>query len=464
MKKIGIHIRLLLAVILLVSATTFTIGCIGLRLINDFVSTRFHERMEFLSHYLAMNAELGILIDERTLLKRLAVNLLQEQDVARVRIMNREGEVLTDESGDIAGPLSVVEQRVMMREFPEQDGVIAGDRETVIGTVRLDYSRNGIRTLIDTMKKRFIVWAVALAVLFCLIFHFISRSLVAPLTYLAKMARQVSYGDTELRVIPGTLPETRELSLAFNEMLDSLEKSRDALREAHKLMTRQATLAEIGKFSMMIAHEVKNPLGIITSSLSILKKDLGVTDDNLMMQYIDDELKRLNRLIEDFLMFAKPSKPRFRMADLNEMLSHVVSMFSIQYQSEPIAFEYDIPETPFTVNADTDLLARGINNIVKNACEANGGKGVIDIRARVRENNWTVEIRDQGKGIEPEHIRKIFEPFYTTRAKGTGLGLAFTMQVVRAHAGVVTVENMKEGGALFKVTIPGRKTAGSESG
>jgi signal transduction histidine kinase len=294
-------------------------------------------------------------------------------------------------------------------------------------------------------------------VLFCLIFYFISRSIVAPLTYLARMVRQVSYGDTELRVHPGSLPETRELALAFNDMLDSLEKSQVALRKAHTMMSRQATLAEIGKFSMIIAHEVKNPLSIINSSLNVMKTELSIPDNHLMMQYINDEIKRLNRLIEDFLMFARPSKPRFQLADLNQMLEHVVSMFVMQYPDEDISFRYFIPDRPFNATADTDLLSRGINNIIKNACEANNGRGVIDIRVNERDHCWILEVRDQGDGVNPKDIDKIFEPFYTTRSKGTGLGLAFARQVIRAHGGHVTVENIEAGGALFTVTIPSGK-------
>jgi signal transduction histidine kinase len=457
LKKIGIHIRLLLAVIVLVGATTCTIGYIGLGGINDFVSTRFQERMAYLSRYLAMNAELGILIDEKALLKRVADRLLQEKDVSGVRIFNHEGTLLTDEARKLPGPLAVVEQPVILREFPEEDRVLTGPHATVIGRVQLTYSREGIRHLVHTLKKRFLIWAAGLAALFCLIFYVISRSIVAPLTYLARMVRQVSYGDTDLRVHPGSLPETRELSLAFNDMLDSLERSREALREAHKMMTRQATLAEIGKFSMMIAHEVKNPLSIINSSLNVMKTELSIPDDHLMICYIDDEVKRLNRLIEDFLMFARPSKPRFQPADLNQMLEHVVSMFIMQYSAEALSFRHFIPEKPFRTAADTDLLSRAISNIVKNACEANNGRGIIDIRVDDRDDCWILEVRDEGDGVHPEDIDRIFEPFYTTRSKGTGLGLAFARQVIRAHGGHITVENIEAGGALFTVSIPAGK-------
>jgi signal transduction histidine kinase len=139
------------------------------------------------------------------------------------------------------------------------------------------------------------------------------------------------------------------------------------------------------------------------------------------------------------------------------MLEHVVSMFVMQYPEEDISFRYFIPDRPFNATADTDLLSRGINNIIKNACEANNGRGVIDIRVNERDHCWILEVRDQGDGVNPKDIDKIFEPFYTTRSKGTGLGLAFARQVIRAHGGHVTVENIEAGGALFTVTIPSGK-------
>jgi signal transduction histidine kinase len=103
---------------------------------------------------------------------------------------------------------------------------------------------------------------------------------------------------------------------------------------------------------------------------------------------------------------------------------------------------------------DPDLLIRAIGNVIKNAFEANGDKCVVQVTATRLIDVWTIEIADDGEGIAPENIDKIFNPFFTTRAKGAGLGLAYASQAIKAHGGVISVENRMEGGALFRVEIP----------
>jgi len=257
-----------------------------------------------------------------------------------------------------------------------------------------------------------------------------------------------------LRARLGNVPETRELALAFNAMLDSLARSREALARADEEMIRQQALAEMGKFSLIIAHEVKNPLSIIKSSLDILKKDLTLPSSDTIVAYMEDEIRRLNRLTEDFLSFTRPPSPIFRSVDLNGMLSEMKARFDLQHAESPLEIQMRMPSVPCRVQADRDLLMRALSNIIKNACEANGERGVVWLSSSCQDDTWVVEIEDQGEGIPSDNIDKIFEPFFTTRSKGTGIGLAFASQVITVHGGNITAKNREEGGALFRVEIP----------
>jgi nitrogen fixation/metabolism regulation signal transduction histidine kinase len=320
--------------------------------------------------------------------------------------------------------------------------------------VRIAYSTEGIDQLWTTMITRFIWIAVGLTCLAVVIFYFISRSLVAPVRGLAEAARRVAQGDRTLRAQPGALPETRELAVAFNVMLDSLERNRRSLEEAREQMRRQKTLAEMGEFSLMIAHEFKNPLSIIKSSLDVLKKDAAIPPHNTMVFYIEDEIVRLNRLIGDFLMFARPSAPCFCRTDLNALLREIVVKFELQQAGTPCEIRSDIPSDPCYASADPDLLIRAIGNVIKNAFEAGGDRCVVEVKATHRADAWAVEIADDGEGIAPENIGKIFNPFFTTRAKGAGLGLAYASRAIKAQGGAISAQNRMEGGALFRVEIP----------
>ncbi len=457
MKNPGIHVRILLATFLLISATTFTLGYIGANISHQFAQRRFVEHISFLAKYLALTAELGILIDDRAMLRRLAVNLMSERDVVGVAILDSHNKELIRVPEATPGPFPVMETPVFLTESREESKAFEypeGSKDSLIGKVRIIYSTEGIDQLWATMITYFIWLAGGLTCLAGLIFYFISRSLVAPVKGLARAARRVAQGDRNLRAQPGTLPETRELAVAFNVMLDSLERNRRSLEEAKEQMRRQKTLAEMGKFSLMIAHEFKNPLSIIKSSFDILKKDVALSSDNTLVFYIEDEIMRLNRLIGDFLMFARPAAPSFCPTDLNALLREIVTRFELQKTGTPCEIRSHIPSDPCYASADPDLLIRAIGNVIKNAFEANGDNCVVQVTATRLADTWRAEIADDGEGIAPENIDKIFNPFFTTRAKGAGLGLAYASQAIKAHGGVISAENRLEGGALFRVEIP----------
>jgi len=458
----GIHTRLLLTGFLIISATALTLGFMGVKMFHEFAITRFEDRFQFLARYLALNAELGILIEQPAMLDRLAANLLSERDVVRVVIFDQDGRRLAESAKQLPGPFAKVSAPVHVKEINEE--IIVFDRDfssgmistpaNVIGKVELEYSTYQINSLIKKMTGRFILLSAAFAALGLAVFYLISRSLVYPLTRLADTARRVGAGNRDLRMEAGNLPETRELSLAFNSMLDSLDRARKKMEKTNQEMARKNMLAEMGKFSMMIAHEIKNPLGIIKSSFDVMRKDPTDPANEILIGYVDEEIVRMNKLIEDFLSFARPSKPSFRVVDTNRMLRDCLERFSRRPEASGIRLECDISEDSCISYLDPDLCLRAIDNILKNALEACQAEGEIRVTARCHENSWQVVISDSGKGISEKVLEKIFDPFVTTRARGTGLGLAYTAQVIAAHGGWITAENINGQGACFTLEVP----------
>ncbi len=455
--RLGIHARVMSTAMILICGATLTLGYIGVNIINDFVTQRFDQRINVMTQYLAMNSELGILIDEHELLRGLAQNMLKEADIQGVKISDQTGEVLIREFRQLPGPFRRVEKDVYLSNsdsdadwLSKLDGSVS---QRTIGRVQVTYSTQGIDDLVLRMTRRFIYSAVVLILVTGIMFYVISRSIVSPVISLANTARQVSKGHRDIRAMGGSTPEISKLANAFNDMLDSLAQGRQTLIRAHKTMARQKTLAEVGKFSMMIAHEVKNPLAIIKSSLEMLKSDLNIPADNIPLRYAEGEVVRLNELIESFLMFSRPVKPKFSEVDLNRLVDQVMMGFDIQHNSGQLTLESEIPDTSFFAEADFDLLSRAINNIIKNACEANNYQGTVSVRIKARHNKWQLYISDQGPGVATADKKKIFDPFFTTKSKGTGLGLAFVDHVVKAHGGSVIVEDVENSGCCFIVTL-----------
>ncbi|MBI5557262.1 MAG: HAMP domain-containing protein [Deltaproteobacteria bacterium] len=463
MKHIGIHVWLILAAVILMSASTVAFFA-GTNLLSTFVHKRFEERTAFLAKYLALNSELGILIGDRLMLKGLAENLLTQEDVIKVVITSKAGEELANVTLDThnekgrADRLRQVAAPVMIKGNKDESHPFflrkSTPEEDTIGEVKIYYTVDGINNLLAVIKERFYLLSAGLVTISLFLFLLLSRFLVNPVRQLVSAAREVARGNLDLRVRPGNLPETRELAEAFNAMLDSLQKSNSALEKASQEMVRQKTLAEMGKFSLMIAHEVKNPLGIIKSSLDLLKQDMDLSSENIMVSYMEDEIQRLNRLIEDFLEFARPASPNCRETDMNMLIRECVTRFELQLKGVPASFQLTLPDDSCYLNIDPDLMTRVLSNIIKNALEITRGKGTINIVAETCDNAWRCRISDQGPGISPADLDKIFEPFHTTRAKGTGLGLAFASQVVGGHNGLITAGNLNSGGACFTITLP----------
>jgi signal transduction histidine kinase len=452
MKHMGIHTRLFLAALALIIASVILMVLLGFHMTERFITKRFQDRMTFLARYLALNSELAVLVRDRDTLHALSSNLLGEEDVARVAIFDeRDGSLVDVRKGGAEGTYTV-EQPVVFKRGRDVD-------PGRIGLVRIWYTTEGVHELMTNIGVRYVAFSLAVIGLSGLFLFFMSRALVKEVTALASITRKVGEGHLHLRAKLGTLPETRELASAFNAMLDSLAEKRDALLRANQEMVRQKALAEVGKFSLMVAHEVKNPLSIIKSSLEVLKADQGIAPDDSMVLYIEDEIRRLNKLIEDFLIFARPSEVKPRSVDLNELSREVAARGEYLAQEGMMKIVQDIPDHECTAKADPELLTGALWNIVKNACEAINAAGSVWVRVRHTADSWTMEVEDDGEGISEEDMDKIFEPFFTTKTKGTGLGLAFASQVIGAHGGDIQAERGDMGGALFRIRIPRKAQA-----
>ena len=284
-------VRILSSSVLLIAVTGVFLGYTGVQLIQDFAKERFDERMQFLARHLALNAELGLLVEQRNALERLADNILAEKGVVRV-VIEGGAEPITAEAIDekktglqqvsrfVTTPAMDVEN-VVFEPGSLTEGLL---QENVIGKVTIFYTDQELRALIRSLGLRFAMVAVGICLLGTVFMLFISRSILAPLRKLVVATQRVSGGELNLEVEGGHVRETDDLARSFNTMLHSIRESRAALRESYEELAKQKNMAEVGKFSMVLTHEFKNPLSIVKGSLDILRKtrysfgDTGLDD------------------------------------------------------------------------------------------------------------------------------------------------------------------------------------------
>lgn len=231
-------------------------------------------------------------------------------------------------------------------------------------------------------------------------------------------------------------------------------RARERLRLKEQL-TKAQHLSTLGEMTAAISHEIRNPLGIIKSSAELLSKRMGQLEPaNQIPEIIVEETRRLNNIITDFLNYARPREPQFQPCSIETILEKNLTFLHPRIESRG----YRIHQMPTAdapqIDADPDMLYQAFLNLLINAMQAMPDGGDIQIRVTPSPSTLSVEIQDQGPGIAPELKDKIWDPFFTDKEKGTGLGLGIVRNIITAHGGTVQIENANDVGALVRVELP----------
>lgn len=228
------------------------------------------------------------------------------------------------------------------------------------------------------------------------------------------------------------------------------ETEREKLREE---MMRLDRLASLGKLSAGIAHEVRNPLTVISLLLDDLHdRALTASDDQIMIKKALAEIERVERLISALLSYFSPVRADFREGDLNAVV-HDTVLLRRQCERRQVSLTLETNPVPL-LRLDPEKIRQALINIIRNALEAMPGGGTVTITTLERDGCALVAISDSGPGIDPDDLPLIFEPFFTRKGAGTGLGLSVTQRIVDEHHGRVSVESTPEQGTRFTMELP----------
>jgi signal transduction histidine kinase len=236
---------------------------------------------------------------------------------------------------------------------------------------------------------------------------------------------------------------------------DQLAEANLHLVEAEAAVRRTERLAAIGQMSAGLAHELRNPLGTIKASAEMLTRN--VAPENAiareMAEYISTEVDRTNTLVTRFLDFARPLAVHAQRGDITQTIDRAVDELE-RYQSPAVSiyrnYAPDVAPFPF----DADLMERVFYNLLVNAAQASPPQSSITIKTRQQDGTVEIAIIDRGSGIDPKHLECIFNPFFTTKSQGVGLGLAIVSRIVDEHGGRITVESEPGAGSVFRVFLP----------
>ncbi len=264
--------------------------------------------------------------------------------------------------------------------------------------------------------------------------------------------------------LANTLAEDlRVQSQKHRRTAEQLSQANRQLQEAEEEVRRSDRLAALGQLSAGLAHELRNPLGTIKASAEMLARNVSAENEvaREVAGFIASEVDRSNSLITRFLQFARPLQLRPDTADLAQMLDRAVAAAEREAPQVTIYKNYapEVPPFPF----DAELLERVFYNLILNAAQATAPGGAVTVKTRAAAGTAEVSVIDRGAGIDPKHLESIFNPFFTTKPQGVGLGLAIVSKIVDEHGGKIAVESEPGKGSVFRVLLPMSRPAPAAS-
>jgi len=214
------------------------------------------------------------------------------------------------------------------------------------------------------------------------------------------------------------------------------------------------TLSVVGELAAGIAHEIRNPMTAVKGFIQLLQTSVK-EDFSTYFHVITTELNRIETIITEFLVLAKPQAVHYFSQNINTIMLETLELMGAQALLENIQFESDFEEKDFPVFCEANQLKQVLINILKNAIEVMPAGGIIQVKTRKWGNNQVrITITDEGQGIPEEKIKKLGEPFYTTKERGTGLGLMVSYKIIEEHAGMIEVESEVGKGSSFHILLP----------
>lgn len=317
--------------------------------------------------------------------------------------------------------------------------------------VIMQQSKEEAYSSIARMKANAVLWILLSILGSVFIAFFLAKSLSRPILDLIAGAQRLGEGDFSSEVKVNTRDEIFTLANTFNFMVKKLKEFQEQLVLREKL-------AAVGQMASVVGHEIRNPLGVINNAIYYIKTRFEMSSGKELdpkiqkhIGIIEKEVAASNRIVSDLLGFSRTRPPMAQPLDLNKIIEDSLSAISIP---DTVKVEIDLSlELPPTL-INPDEIRQVFINLINNAWQAMPEGGTLKIRSYIEEEMAQAEVTDTGCGISPENMKKLFTPFFSTKTKGTGLGLAAVQRILERHKGKIKVRSRAGEGTTFIVSLP----------
>jgi signal transduction histidine kinase len=360
-------------------------------------------------------------------------------DVYRAIVLDRRSTFVDQES--LGGfPYMVAAARVRL------------DTRNAILTIPLTLRQQQTEQEVDALDRRILLAAVLFILLGAAIGYSMAERIADPVNRLTRATRRITRGDLESRVLETSSDELRTLIGAFNRMAAELRHQRAELERTNRI----AAWAEMAR---QVAHEIKNPLTPIQLSAEHLMR-LHVDRGKPLTPVLEDcltailsQVRLLRQIASEFSAFASSPTPHPSLTSLSDLIHEVVDPYRTGLSERIHIIENVSPDLP-PLRVDRNLLARALTNVIENALHAMPGRGSLALTAACADGRVRLSISDTGEGMDADALRRVFEPYFSTKTRGTGLGLPIAKRNVELNGGTIAVESQKGVGTTVTIELP----------
>ncbi|MBC8516013.1 MAG: HAMP domain-containing histidine kinase [Nitrosopumilus sp.] len=386
-------------------------------------------------------------------------NLENQEGIIQVLVLFPDGRLLTDGTNNDFNYGTTFEDNFIQKSIVSSEELLILENNMIrvskpiilhekIGILVLDYSTKNIEKSIQISISNIVITSISIITIVGISAIYLSKSISLPILKMKKNVELISKGEIRIESNKSGITELDELSKTIAELGIKIEKYQKELVKKERLST-------IGEMAARITHDLRNPLTTIKNSIEILKiKKPEIVKDN--QQYFDmmhDAASRMNHQIDEVLGFVKIKQPEKTNVKFQELLSKILETIEV-----PNNIEIKKPKEDHTIWCDSIQLQNVLINLILNSIQSIGNdQGKITINLEKEDESDKITIEDTGSGIPESSLELIFEPLYTTKQNGTGLGLVSCKNIIESHKGKIYAQNSSKGGVIFTILIPSLK-------
>jgi signal transduction histidine kinase len=395
----------------------------------------------------------------------------RQKGINEINIINTEGEIIDSSDPEKIGKkreLKKLEKGLKAAQGKKGAGltslkpynlvvpVIVGDEQ--LGYVEIDLLLDNIR---EIQHDNFVRRLLATAVIFGLgtmLIIFLARRYTYPIQRLVLKVRKVASGDLSVTVPVESSDELGELAQSFNEMVQQLRERKTLEERLHEA----EHLSKVGQLSSGIAHEIRNPLNYISLAIDHLKDEIKCSSPEKQQELskiaenIKAEVRKANYMVLNFMNYGRPLKLRKTSISYSEIVESALTVLNDKLREQKVTVKLDIPDDLPLMYCDQELIRNCMFNFITNGAQSMPDGGTLELGVEFSDGMFRLSFSDQGSGISAEDLEKIFQPYFTTKEAGIGLGLAITERIIKEHGGGIIVSSNKGRGTTFTVTLPGQ--------